>query len=59
MSDLHKQVFSAIEDLPRPVTPEQALKTGLDIIQDQRAKDQWKAWIATNGAQLVYELNKE
>lgn len=58
MSDTHKQVFAAIEALPRPITAEQALREGLAIIQDSKAKQQWQAWMLTNGAQLVAMINR-
>lgn len=58
MSDLHKQVFEAIEALPRPITPEQALREGMSLIEDGKANEQWQAWMKTNGAHLCQLLNE-
>lgn len=58
MSALHKQVFLAIEALPRPVTPEQALETGNAMIPLGPQTQQWENWMKTNGAQLCQLLNK-
>ncbi len=59
MSDLHKQVFAAIEALPKPVTAEQALATGKSLIQDAKGQQQWAQWVQSNGAQLIRHLNGE
>lgn len=58
MSALHKQVFEAVEALPRPVTAEQALETGRAMIPPGKQAQEWEAWMQTNGAQLCQLLNR-
>jgi hypothetical protein len=59
MDELSKRVFAAIHELPKPVTEQQALETGMAlIVNDAPAQQQWAAWMKQNGAQLCHMLNE-
>lgn len=59
MSDLHRDVFAAIHAITRPITPEQALKTGLEVIGANAAnQQQFSNWMEQNGAKLCQMLNE-
>jgi len=59
MSDLHRDVFAAIHAVPRPITPEQALKAGMDVIGVNTGnQQQFASWMEQNGAKLCQMLNE-